>query len=66
MSHALLVQGSCERVMGSTQLPATLSVLSSQLPLPSILDPPTKALSCIIPAYNEEDRLASTLDETLA
>ncbi|KAG2485304.1 hypothetical protein HYH03_015978 [Edaphochlamys debaryana] len=32
---------------------------------PSILDAPTKALSCIIPAYNEQDRLPSTLDEAL-
>ncbi|PNH05994.1 Dolichyl-phosphate beta-glucosyltransferase [Tetrabaena socialis] len=36
------------------------------VPCPSIFDPPTKALSCIIPAYNEEDRLTSTLDEALA
>ncbi|GIL48119.1 hypothetical protein Vafri_4815 [Volvox africanus] len=33
---------------------------------PTIFDAPTKALSCIIPAYNEEARLSSTLDEALA
>lgn len=43
-----------------------LPLLSQQAPLPSILDPPTKALSCIVPAYNEEDRLPGTLDEALA
>ncbi|EFJ46724.1 hypothetical protein VOLCADRAFT_92792 [Volvox carteri f. nagariensis] len=39
---------------------------TSPVACPSIFDAPTKALSCIIPAYNEEDRLPSTLDEALA
>lgn len=36
------------------------------LPCPSIWAPATKQLSIVIPAYNEEDRLPATLDETLA
>ncbi|KAJ3669625.1 hypothetical protein LUZ60_011575 [Juncus effusus] len=32
---------------------------------PSIFDPAEKYISLIIPAYNEEDRLPGTLDETL-
>ncbi|GFR53161.1 hypothetical protein Agub_g15884 [Astrephomene gubernaculifera] len=39
---------------------------TAPVPCPSIFDAPTKALSCIVPAYNEEDRLSSTLDEALA
>ncbi|KXZ52952.1 hypothetical protein GPECTOR_8g326 [Gonium pectorale] len=39
---------------------------ATPVPCPLIIDAPTKALSCIIPAYNEEDRLGSTLDEALA
>lgn len=37
----------------------------NKVPCPSIFDPADKYLSLIIPAYNEEDRLPSTLDETL-
>lgn len=35
-------------------------------PAPSLFDDATKSLSIVIPAYNEEDRLPSTLQETLA
>ncbi len=59
--HAQLGLCSCQ----GTELTAG-NLGAPQLTLPSILDPPTKALSCIIPAYNEEDRLSSTLEETLA
>lgn len=37
-----------------------------KVPAPSLFDEPTKTLSIVIPAYNEEDRLPSTLTETLA
>jgi dolichyl-phosphate beta-glucosyltransferase len=33
---------------------------------PSLFAAPTKSLSVVIPAYNEEDRLPNTLEETLA
>jgi cellulose synthase/poly-beta-1,6-N-acetylglucosamine synthase-like glycosyltransferase len=33
--------------------------------MPSIYSPPTKSLSVIVPAYNEEARLSQTLDEAL-
>jgi dolichyl-phosphate beta-glucosyltransferase len=33
---------------------------------PSIWGTATKRLSVVVPAYNEEDRLPATLDETLA
>ena len=37
----------------------------SQVPCPSIYGEASKQLSIIIPAYNEEDRLPATLQETL-
>lgn len=51
-------------------MPFLLALLSltyphPQLASPSIFEAPTKALSCIIPAYNEQDRLSTTLDEAL-
>ena len=36
------------------------------IPAPSLFSEPTKALSIVIPAYNEEDRLPGTLEETMA
>lgn len=39
--------------------------LSPQVPCPSVFGEPSKELSIIIPAYNEEDRLPATLTETL-
>lgn len=36
-----------------------------QVPTPSVFEEASKALSVIIPAYNEEFRLPSTLEETL-
>ncbi|KAG1656832.1 hypothetical protein FOA52_006287, partial [Chlamydomonas sp. UWO 241] len=35
-------------------------------PAPSVFSPATKSLSIVVPAYNEEDRLAATLDETIS
>ena len=35
-----------------------------QIPVPSIFSEATKSLTIVIPAYNEERRLPSTLDET--
>lgn len=37
-----------------------------QVPCPSVFAEPSKALSVVIPAYNEEGRLPATLTETLA
>lgn len=36
-----------------------------QVTQPSIFSPPTKSLSVIVPAYNEEDRLGATLEEII-
>lgn len=37
----------------------------AQVPAPSILSPATKALSIIVPAYNEQARLGASLDEAI-
>lgn len=37
-----------------------------RLPCPSVFEPPSKTLTVVIPAYNEEGRLGATLDEALA
>jgi len=37
---------------------------SLQVQFPSVFDPASKYLSLIVPAYNEQDRIRSTLDET--
>ena len=39
---------------------------SEQIPAPSIFGEPTKTLSVVVPAYNEEERLAPMLEEMLA
>ena len=39
---------------------------SEQVPAPSIFGEPTKTLSVVVPAYNEEERLAPMLEEMLA
>lgn len=51
----------------STALMLQLEDPNSLTPLacPSVWAPATKQLSVVIPAYNEEDRLPGTLDETL-
>lgn len=51
----------------STALVLQLEDPNSLTPLacPSVWAPATKQLSVVIPAYNEEDRLPGTLDETL-
>ncbi len=36
------------------------------MPAPSIFGEPTKTLSVVVPAYNEEERLAPMLEEMLA
>lgn len=36
-----------------------------QVPCPSVYAEPSKALSVVIPAYNEEDRLPATLTELM-
>lgn len=42
-----------------------LSLMRGQVPQPSVFSPPSKSLTIVIPAYNEEDRLGPTLDETI-
>ena len=37
-----------------------------QMPAPSIFGEPTKTLSVVVPAYNEEERLTPMLEEMLA
>lgn len=37
----------------------------TQVPPPSIFAEPTKSLSVVIPAYNEEDRLAVALEDLI-
>jgi dolichyl-phosphate beta-glucosyltransferase len=37
-----------------------------QVPFPSLFGPAGKYLSLVMPAYNEQDRIRSTLDETLS
>ena len=39
---------------------------SASLPFPSLSSPPSRSLSLIIPAYNEEERLSTMMDATLA
>lgn len=39
--------------------------LRSQLPCPCIDGEASKSLSIVVPAFNEQDRLPATLDETL-
>jgi len=36
-----------------------------QVPCPSVTQPASKTLSIVMPAYNEQDRLPGTLDETI-
>ena len=36
-----------------------------QVPPPSIFSEPTKSLSVVIPAYNEQDRLPVTLEDLI-
>ena len=43
----------------------TIICLPFQVPCPHIFDSAEKYISLIVPAYNEENRLAGTLDETL-
>jgi glycosyltransferase involved in cell wall biosynthesis len=38
----------------------------TKLPCPSIYQDPSKFISIVIPAYNEQDRLPATLEETLS
>lgn len=38
---------------------------NKQVPFPSLFDEPTKELSIVIPAYNEQERLPVCLDEML-
>lgn len=45
-------------------LPDFVVDTSLQMQFPSVFDPASKYLSLIMPAYNEQDRIRSTLDET--
>ncbi|KAL7424939.1 dolichyl-phosphate beta-glucosyltransferase [Cryptotrichosporon argae] len=44
----------------------TTTPLSTPLPLPRLADAPTRALSVVVPAYNEAARLGAMLDEAAA
>jgi len=52
--------------LGVCKLCANLSSADEQMPAPSIFGEPTKTLSVVVPAYNEEERLAPMLEEMLA
>lgn len=51
--------------LGRSGAPTLARPPPPQLPRPSITGEATKRLSIIVPAYNEEERLPATLDETL-
>jgi dolichyl-phosphate beta-glucosyltransferase len=66
-----LLSGWLRRLDGDAALRAadlTLEDPSSlaRAPAPSLFADPSKTLSVVIPAYNEEGRLPATLEETLA
>ena len=56
---APLLSGVAPAVRGSRQQSLATHL---QVHPPSIYDEPTKSLSIVIPAYNEQDRLPSSLD----
>lgn len=72
--HILLAESDLDETYGPTHVhaanhvvrPSACLVLPNvQMLQPSITNPPSKALSIIIPAFNEEERLGPSLDEIL-
>ena len=55
----------CGCTVAALSLQLSRSRACSQVPVPSVFDEASKALSVIVPAYNEEFRLPGTLEETL-
>lgn len=39
---------------------------SALVPFPSLWDAPTRSVSVVVPAYNEEERMPSAMEEMLA
>lgn len=63
--HSTLSQTPAGHLHGCTPCCEHWRVHPLQVPCPSIFSEPSKELTVVIPAYNEEQRLPATLQEML-